>query len=407
MKILIIGWSQFPTGDASSSRIRTLAKGLIENGGSVHFITTAKIDIPYDNDSRIMSWEGVSYESSYPFINENNLLNNYNIIKHIYSLWKSWKIVQSRIEKCECDIIYFYGWSFIANYTLKKKALRYKIPFFFDICEWYRPQHFSNWFINPLYYDDWFGRKLPDNKCSGIIAITSFIEKKYIKQGVPVIIIPAIYDFLQNRFKVRTVNEDVINTNNFSILYAGFCKPGDGLDLLIDAVRILKTKGVPIRLSIIGTDASSGVALSHKLICQQDKILCDIVDFKGKIPHDDYQMMLASVDVLVLTRKKTLINLAAFPTRLPEYLSTGLPVLTSFVPDVNLYLEPDEHAKLIVPDSVNAIVEGLFDLWNNPSKAKSIGIAGQLRGAEVFDYRPYVSKLYELFVNAQTKIKSI
>ena len=133
MKILIIGWSQFPTGDASSARIRILAKGLIENECSVHFISTAKIGISSNDCSHNMNWEGITYESSYPVINEKSVLSKFNGIKHIFSLLKSWQIVQSRIEKCECDIIYFYGWSFLANYSLKKKAFKHKIPLIFYI----------------------------------------------------------------------------------------------------------------------------------------------------------------------------------------------------------------------------------------------------------------------------------
>jgi len=98
-------------------------------------------------------------------------------------------------------------------------------------------------------------------------------------------------------------------------------------------------------------------------------------------------------------------NLAAFPTRLPEYLSTGRPVLTTAVPDVPLYLTPDLHAKIVKPDSVNAIAEGLIELWNEPAKAKAMGILGQKRGAEVFDYRPYIANLYEMFVSARQKTK--
>lgn len=404
MNILIIGWSQFPSGDASSARIRTFAKGFIENGGVVHFITTAKLEnTQVDDQTPVMNWEGVSYESSYPENKTNFISKRFSIVRYIQSLIKSWKLVQSLIDKKECDIIYFYGWSFLANYPIKQKAIRNNIPFFFDICEWYQNTHFNKWYINPMYYDDLLGRNFIVKKCAGVIAITHYIVEKYRAKGIPVVLIPAVYDFSQQVSKSVIPETYASEEKTFTILYAGFCKQGDGLEFLIPAVKIIRQKDIPIRLFIIGTDGLSGMGLKFRMWCEQDDVLRNIVHFKGKIPQFEYPQMLASVDVLTLTRKTTLTNLAAFPTRLPEYLATGRPVLTTSVPDVPLYLSSNEHAKIVSPDSVDSIVEGITDLWNNPVKARAIGLAGQSRAATIFDYRPYINNLFQLFVKAQNK----
>jgi glycosyltransferase involved in cell wall biosynthesis len=400
MKILIIGWSQFPSGDASSARIRIFAKGFIENGGEVHFITTAKLENKQGEISKpVMNWQGINFQSSYPIKNLFFWSIKFGIVNHLQSLIKSWKLVQTMIDKNECDIIYIYGWSFLAFYPIKLKAIRNKIPFFCDICEWYQNKHFNKWYINPVYYDDLLGRNYIAKKCSGVIAITNYIAKKIREKDIPVVLIPAVYDFSQIPvYEVSSENTSK-QKRTLAVLYAGFCKHGDGLELLIHAVKIIKEKSIPIELFIIGTDGLTGVGLKYKIWCEQDNILQNIVHFKGKIPHDEYHKTLASVDILTLTRKKTLTNLAAFPTRLPEFLSTGRPVLTTYVHDVPLYLNADEHAKIVSPDSVYSIVDGILDLWNNPVKANAIGLAGKSRAAKIFDYRPYIDDLYKTFLN--------
>lgn len=115
----------------------------------------------------------------------------------------------------------------------------------------------------------------------------------------------------------------------------------------------------------------------------------------GRVPDELYMKTLSEADCLVLPRPDNQIVRASFPTRLPEFLSTGKPVLTTNVPDVPLYLEANKNAMLVSGDSASALAEGIFELWSNPGKAKNIGLSGKKRGQLEFDYLNRSNSIYK------------
>jgi glycosyltransferase involved in cell wall biosynthesis len=397
MRIIILGWVEFPYGSPSASRLRILSKGWIEEGATVHLVTTAKPQQVNTGNGEDFYMEGLTYESSYEEAQLNNSsFSKLSFVRHIKSLRRSWKIIRQLIDENKCDVLYLWGWSAIGCFPVVKLAQKKRIPYFFDICEWFTPDVFKWGLVNPMFYDDLIGRYLPGKSCNGVIAITHFIAGKYQKLGIPVIVVPAINDFQKESYQTSLTDVQISSTS-FNVLYAGFCKPGDGIEFLIQAIRLIKLNEIPVKLIIIGADGKSGASIKYKEICERDVQLRDIVEFRGKVPESEYFRTLSSATVLVLPRKNTPTNEAAFPTRLPEYLTTGRPVLTTNVKDVPMYLEGDIHAKIVESDSAESLANGLIDLWHNPEKANDIGRAGKLRGAEVFDYRSHTKEIYNLF----------
>jgi glycosyltransferase involved in cell wall biosynthesis len=397
MRIVILGWVEFPYGSPSASRLRILSKGWIEQGATVHLVTTAKLQPVNTGIGEDFYMEGLTYESSYEEAQlDHSSFSKLSLIRHFKSLKRSWKIVRQLIDDNKCDVLYLWAWSATGCFPVVKMAQKKGIPYFFDICEWFTPDVFKWGLVNPMFYDDLLGRYLPGKTCSGVIAITHFIAHKYQKMNIPVIVVPAINDFKKEVIGANGPDIQISDTS-YNVLYAGFCKPGDGIEFLIQAIRLVKLNDIPVKLIIIGADGKSGPSIKYKNICELDDKLRDIVEFRGKVPEKEYFRTLSSATVLVLPRKNTPTNEAAFPTRLPEYLTTGRPVLTTNVKDVSMYLENDVNAKIVESDSEHSLAEGLIDLWQNPSKANEIGRAGKLRGAEVFDYRSYTKEIYKLF----------
>ena len=145
-----------------------------------------------------------------------------------------------------------------------------------------------------------------------------------------------------------------------------------------------------MRLDVLGTDGLSGLAAKQRNICEQDEILRCCVRFLGRVSDEEYFSKLASAHCLVLPRPECQIVKAAFPTRLPEFLSTGRPVLTTSVPDVPRYLDAGIHAEIVDGDISNALACGILRLWQDPERALRIGLAGQNLGRQGFNYRHYM-----------------
>lgn len=399
-KTVIVGCFKFPFGSAAASRLRTLAKGLTENGFKVHIITTARILLRNEDQMNTgeLLWQGIQYESQnkqHYFHNTQKSLSQsfWKYLRDLLAIFNSWIRVYQLTRHGEIDSIIIYGRSAISYLPIVILAHIYSVPLFYDMVEWFPPKIFQGGLINPLFYDDWLGRYLPFLGSQGVIAISTYISEKYIHSHIPCFILPSIFDYsLSQQIKLPEIE---ITDEQFVVLYAGTCKIGDGFDRLLDAVKIAFYHGCPIRLDVLGTDGLSGLAAKQRKICEQDEILVSCVRFLGRVPDEEYLSTLVSAHCLVLPRPESQIVKAAFPTRLPEFLATGRPVLTTNVPDIPQYLDAGIHAEIVAGDTSNALASGLIKLWQDPERALRIGLAGQKKGCQVFDYRHYMKELSE------------
>ena len=396
MTILIIGWITFPFGSASGSRIRTLSTGLVENGHGVHVLTTHRLlhrndDLQTDGT---LAYKGITYEgTNVPEVPGNKLSLPERIRNHIMAIIKSWFRFAEIARNKKCSSVYIYGRSFVSYGPICLLARLYGIKIIFDICEWFPANRYKGRYLNPSFINDFLGRQLP-RFCRGkVVAITSYIKTKYEAYGVPCILIPSVYDF-RNQSDSAPITNHESRSDEFNVVYAGTCKSSDGVAILFDAIRIAAKEGCPVRLKMVGSDGKSRTSLKFGKICQQDEILKNHITFCGRLSEADYAKTLSTADCLALPRPDTQTNRAAFPTRLPEFLATGRPVLTSDTPDIPLYVEAGKHAEIVpAKGGAPALAQGILTLWKNPDYASQIGEQGQLRCKEVFDSHAHLTQL--------------
>lgn len=401
-KLLIIGRFAFPFGSAASSRVRTLARGLNDHGFEVFVITNVSIPfrITDQTDTGELSWMGIKYETQNCYEQNGKKLSfvrrGWNAIKATY---KSWYRVDKLLRDKSLNGIMVYGGRSVISYLpVVMLAWLYGVAIFYDVVEWFPYSKFRAGFINPLFYDDWLGRHLPFFRSQGVIAISNYILQRYARHNIPCLLLPSVFDPSLNPSQPLETRNSGSKLKEFVIIYAGSCKDGDGFENLLDAVTIAVSNGCPVRLDVLGTDGLSGMAAKQRKTVEKDETLHSRVRFLGKVSDEDYFSLLNSADCLVLPRPDCQIVRAAFPTRLPEFLSTGRPVLTTSVPDVPQYLEPGVHAEIVEKGTSTALAGGILRLWKEPERARKIGIAGREKGREVFDYRQHALVLSQFII---------
>ncbi len=399
-KLVIVGWFKFPFGSAAASRIRTLAQGLSQNGFEVLVLTTARIslrneDVTYTGESY---WRDIQYQTENCY--ERNDIKSSRVqrlVSFFKATCKSWISLYNLSHSSEIDGIIIYGRSFISYLPIIIFAKIHRIPIFYDVVEWFPMSRFKYGILNPFFYDDWLGRHLPLLSSQGVLTITTYIANKYTHYKIPCLILPSIFDYSLSQH-LEVIGE-ISKNDIFTVLYAGTCKPGDGFENLLNAIKLASYHGCPIRLDVLGTEGLSGLAKKHRQACEKDVLLRSRVRFLGRVNDTDYLPILHSADCLVLPRPDCQIVRASFPTRLPEFLSTGRPVLTTDVPDIPRYLDAGIHAEIVQGDTPEALASGILRLWKDPDRAYQIGIAGQKRGREVFDYRQHSESVSKFIFN--------
>ena len=109
-------------------------------------------------------------------------------------------------------------------------------------------------------------------------------------------------------------------TEAFRVVYAGSLNSVSGIDLLLDAVALMPTDRV--RLDVFGDgDQSWLVEAAHDQRPHQ-------VRYWGKVPHAEVLQALEEADLLVVPRRPDgFVTRYTFPSKVIEYLASGVPVL--------------------------------------------------------------------------------
>jgi glycosyltransferase involved in cell wall biosynthesis len=112
-------------------------------------------------------------------------------------------------------------------------------------------------------------------------------------------------------------------------------------------------------------------------MCERDPVLREVVTMTGWLEATEKTALMQSADVFVILRRETRESAASFPTRLPEYLATGRPVIASAAGDIPEYLEHGVTAWLVPPDDRGELLCSAFvTLHAHPELGDAIGRAG-------------------------------
>lgn len=117
-----------------------------------------------------------------------------------------------------------------------------------------------------------------------------------------------------------------------TIGYAGSLVPYEGLDLLLEAIRTLRARGIAVRATIIG-EGESRSALERKA---RQFGIADRVTFMGAHPPEKARKMLAQTGLICLPRKPYKVCELIPPLKLVEAMALAKPVI---VPDLPVFCD--------------------------------------------------------------------
>lgn len=113
----------------------------------------------------------------------------------------------------------------------------------------------------------------------------------------------------------------------YQVGYIGSMVDYEGLDILLQAISILRAQGFEIKAKIVGDGAErkSLTAMSKNLG------LSDLVDFVGRVPASEAMAQFENVNVIVLPRKSTPATECVTPLKPFEAMAVGRPLIVSSV----------------------------------------------------------------------------
>jgi len=182
---------------------------------------------------------------------------------------------------------------------------------------------------------------------------------------------------------------------SFFSIYAtasGLAEP-KGLQYLILACEILKTKGITFKCTIVGSDPDGKVLNKLK---EQIKThdLSGQINLPGVLPSRELLEQIASCDVFILPCAQASDGtMDGIPISLLEAMGTGVPVISTSISGIPEVISNGENGLLVTSKDPVAIADALIYILEHPVESEKMGNCAQHTIKNNFNVEDYAYQL--------------
>ena len=375
MNILFISASKYPSNSAEASRLHYLAR-LFAEDNNVTIISRGSA--PSTNKKEIKQ---ISV-SNKKLIDGNIILRALDyasFLKHIKKHLQTSAWVDA-IVVCALPTNVL---KYLLSYTKRNHIL-----LIHDAVEWYSPEEFKLGKLDKLYRKkELWMRKLLPGKCR-IISISRYLQEYFDKQGNKTVYIPSMID--TESYDAPEKKYD----GKIKLVYAGTPLKKDYLSVALKGISLLSKEEIDkIEVRIIGVSKEQA---------QRNGINSDIVEklgsslvFMGRItPTQFFEYLKAAHFSILLRPAGQRYAKAGFPTKVPESLAVGTPVICNYSSDLGDFLVDGINCIEVTAcdeDAMHKSVTRILKMSMN--EIEKLSINARILAIEKFDYRLYVPEV--------------
>jgi glycosyltransferase involved in cell wall biosynthesis len=182
------------------------------------------------------------------------------------------------------------------------------------------------------------------------------------------------------------------------IVSVGRRVPKKGFDVLIEAVALLRDRGVEVDLVLAGEAGDEDDRIAGLIAARG---LGDAVSVQGTVTQEE---------LLGLYRRSTMFALACrvvddgdrdgIPNVLVEAMAAGIPVVSTTVSGIPELVRDGENGLLVPPEDPAALADAIASLVADPTRAARIAAAGRATVAAEFDGDALAARMADLFAGS-------
>lgn len=352
--VLYIGGFQLPDKNAAALRVMSNAKALRDFGYDVIFVNAL---VEYDFSPRKTFYDGFE---TYEYKREAQR-------EYLLSISR----IQRIIEKTEAKIVIAYNYPAIALNRLRRYCKKHNVKCYADATEWYTPT--GNIVFRIIKgIDTELRMRYVHPRMDGIIAVSEYLYN-YYKRKVKTVKIPPLVDILETKWNILI--SDLHEGTRF--IYAGSpSTQKERLDWIVDAVETFENGN--IHLDVVGLTEDQ---FNQMYECSYEG---SKVTFHGCVSNACVIKMIKESDWAIVLRENSKVVRAGFPTKIPEAITCGTPVIANKFSNIDNYLNEN-----------NSI---LFDNMEQLDKVLKLAINKKMKVDEkLFDYRNYEKDFAYMF----------
>ena len=250
---------------------------------------------------------------------------------------------------------------------------------------------------------NWFLRIFEERmlkRANKIIAVSHFTKRELLNYyGVPEEKIRVIHNGVDtNKFQPaldkRKVKEELgFNPNALIILSVGRLYARKGLFTLIESMPAVIERFKNVKFIVSGKGQSDEM---RKLIAHAEKLgVKDNLIFTGYYPDKKLPKLYQAADVFAFST-----FYEHHPFAVLEALSTGLPVVTTWVGGIPETIESGKNGFLVEPFNPGQFADKILYLLEHPAEASEIGQRARKTILEQFDWRIVVKNAMKVYDEA-------
>ena len=176
--------------------------------------------------------------------------------------------------------------------------------------------------------------------------------------------------------------------NKLVCSYVGTIGLAHGLNVVIDAAKILKQRGRNDIVFCLVGDGANRKALAEETDANR---LSEFIVFTGRLPKDQMPNVLASSGALLIHLKKCDLFTTVIPSKIFEAMAMGRPIIMGVDGEARDIVQASNSGIDLVPGDADGLVSAVCQLADDPALAQRLAEAG----------RPFVSANYTRDVLAQ------
>jgi glycosyltransferase involved in cell wall biosynthesis len=208
-----------------------------------------------------------------------------------------------------------------------------------------------------------------------VVTLGEAMRDEIVARGVPaekVLIVPNAVseEFLRPLPDAAALRKELgIAPNEHVVGEVSSLVPHEGIGTLLEATRLLRARGLPVRALIVG-DGPERAALQRQAA---DLGLGEAAIFTGRVPATKVREFHALLDVFVVPRTPDRVCQLVTPLKPVEAMASGLCVVTSEVKALAEIIKPDVTGALTIPEDPVALADTLELLVGSPDIRRKLG----------------------------------
>lgn len=375
----------FPRGDAGANRVLYIAKALQNQGWNVIVLSIGKNDENSFNGTGYF-YEGIQYE--------NIVCNTNGKIQKVERLLFNGNKTVALLKKhglTNMDKVYIY--SSTAPYTsaVLQYAKKCGAPVAVDVVEWHQPFQFRYGKIDPRYksFMKCFNKLFVE--AGNVIAISNLLKQHFKENGCNVLKMPI---FIEP--KDSYVYEPM--KNRLNLIYPGNPYRKDSLETMLDALELLSEEEQSrVCLHLTGVTRHM---LEQSVPGKEHLLDMNCVQIHGWMKYKDLMELYKSIDFALIARPDNTVTWANFPSKVPELMNRGIPVIITPVGDIREYLKEDRDSIFIGDFTGEACAKAIRKCLSKEKSEKEEMHKTAFESARMtFDYRKSEMQLNQFFIN--------